>query len=171
MDIEATQNIDGNELSRLLVSDLDSRTPLWQRDHVLIQFIARPVRWSSRVGTRIVASITSVSMAQASVQPIYASEVDSRTPLWQSRWPSRVGTRIVASIPPISLLQDSLRPILAIVLTAILAIIGIFMWIQVSRGGFPVLLLIGGGLVATSLALVSKATTRTRSSDGINTLK
>lgn len=80
------------------------------------------------------------------------------------RWLSRVGTRMAASYPTISVQEigrlSRLLPMILIVI--MLVVIGIFIWIQVSRGEFPVLLLIAGGLVATGLALVSKATRGTR---------
>jgi hypothetical protein len=38
-DVEAAQNVDGNDYTRLSAGDLDSRTPLHQSDYVLLRTV------------------------------------------------------------------------------------------------------------------------------------
>ena len=134
-DVEAAQNVDGNDHSRLHARDLDSRTPLHQSDYVLLRIVGILKQWI----IHMTDSISSLFFTM--VEPLKLLIV-----------------KMVEILERVFMLATTLivSHITNVIFIAVLAIIGYSMWRQVERGEFPILLLMGGGFTTTAWAIYSR---------------
>ena len=135
-DVEAAQNVDGNDHSRLYARDLDSRTPLHQSDYAILRIIGILKNWIVQV--------------PYSISSAFLTIVELVEPLGQ------LIVKMTEILERLFLLATTFIFSLNFVFIAVLAIIGYSMWRQVERGEFPVLLLMGGGFTTTAWAIYSR---------------
>jgi hypothetical protein len=145
-DVEAAQNVDGNDYSRLYARDLDSITPLHQSDYVLLIIVGILKQWIIQVKDSIFSPfLTIVETLKKSISQVTGLILSCIVKMIEilEQFFLLATTSIFSHITNIGFI-------------AVLAIIGYFMWRQVERGEFPTLLLMGGGFTTTAWAIYSR---------------